>query len=320
MDYNKEELMKKNKHLFIASALSISLCVVSFFSILSISSTSKTSRGEVWMKDIADSTSLTTLSIPGSHDSGSLHSIADLAGKCQDLSISEQLSAGVRFYDIRLKQSNNSLKVVHGFVDQKLAFASVLKDFSLFLNKHPSEGLIVSIKKESEPTNSNISFEENLKKEIEQYSSIWDTSRMFPSTLKDLRGKIYLISRYENNSIGLDAYQGWLDPDASETSNSFDIASSNLHVQDYYKIYQIEDKQKEILNCLDYSSNNIDKLTLNFSSCYFLNSFPPTYAGSTAKIINSWFTETIKEKTNLGIIVSDFITSDFAEAIYKRNI
>ncbi len=311
--------MKKSKHFLIGSIISISLTLISLFAMLPLSSLSKTNKGQDWMKNIDDSTPITSLSIPGSHDSGALHSIADLAGKCQDLSIYEQLQTGVRFFDIRLKQDNNALKVVHGFVDQKLSFSSVLKDFSSFLTAHPSEGLIVSIKKESEASNTNLSFDESLKKELDDYASIWNVDRSLPNVMSELRGKIYLISRYEDNSIGLNAYDGWLDPDKSETTNTFDIASNNLHVQDYYQVKDIENKKSEIVKCLTFSKTYLDKLTLNFTSCYFLDSFPPTYAGTTAKIINDWFVEEIKERANLGIIVSDFITSGFAEAIYKRN-
>ena len=94
----------------------------------------------------------------------------------------------------------------------------------------------------------------------------------------------------------------------------------NLYIEEKKK-KDIENKKTEILNCLDYSYNNISQLTLNFSSCYFLNSFPPTYAGTTAKEINNWFIEQIetKDRNNLGIVVSDFVTSDFAQAIYRRN-
>lgn len=311
--------MKKNKHFIIGSLITVNIALIAIFAMLPLSSISKTNKGKEWMKNIDNSTLLTSLSIPGSHDSGALHSIADLAGKCQDLSIYEQLQAGVRFFDIRLKQYNDNLKVVHGFVDQKLSFSSVLKDFSNFLNLYPSEGLIVSIKKESNAVNTVTSFDESLKKELNDYSSIWNLSNDAPKTMGELRGKIYLISRYEENTIGLNAYDGWLDPDKSETTNTFDILDSNLHVQDYYQVKDINNKLSEISQCLTYSKANLDKLTLNFTSCYFLDKFPPTYAGSTAKIINNWFKEEIKEERNLGIIVSDFITSDFAEAIYSRN-
>ncbi len=285
---------------------------------LPLSSKSSTTKGVDWMKNIDDSTSLTSLSIPGSHDSGALHSIGDLSGKCQDLTISDQLKAGVRFFDIRLQLKNDELKIVHGIVDQKLHFSSVLKDFGSFLESHPSEGLIVSIKKESSDTGSSSTFEESLKTALSTYS-YWNTDRSLPKSLGKLRGKAYLVSRYKDNSYGLPAYDGWIEHDKESTTNTFDIEKGNLHVQDYFKIKDIENKKKEITSCLEYSAKNLDKLTLNFSSCYFLDSFPPTYAATTAKIINNWLPTLIKEKKNLGIIVSDFTTSNLCEQIYKRN-
>ena len=311
--------MNKNKHLIIAATIAAGVCVVSLFAMLPLSTTSSTTSGKDWMKNLNDSTSLTSISIPGSHDSGAFHSIGDLSGKCQDLAISDQLKAGARFFDIRLQQRNDELKVVHGIVDQALDFSKTLNDFETFLKENPTEGLIVSIKKESEAVNTTASFDESLKKALNSYSSIWDTSGKIPENVGKLRGKIFLISRYENNSIGLDAYEGWLDPDSSATTNTFNIEKNDLHVQDYYKVKDIKNKQSEITDCFDYSAKNLDKLTLNFSSCYFLNSFPPTYAGGTAKIINNWLKDEIKNRKNLGIIVSDFVTSELCKNIYERN-
>ncbi len=311
--------MKKNKHIIIGSAIVGSSSLISLFAMLPLSATSNTSKGSDWMKKVDDSIKLTALSIPGSHDSGALHSIGDLSGKCQDLSISDQLKAGVRFFDVRLQQRDGDLKIVHGIVDQKLDFSSVLNDFASFLESHPSEGLIVSVKEESSAVNTSKTFDESLKSALSGYSSIWNTDREIPESLGKLRGKIYLVSRYKGNSIGLPAYEGWIEHDKEATTNTFDIEKANLHVQDYFKIKGIENKQKEITSCLDYSANNLDKLTMNFSSCYYLDSFPPTYAATTAKIINNWLPTKIQNRKNLGIIVSDFITSDFAETIYKRN-
>ena len=311
--------MNKNKHFIIAGSITVAISIASLFAMLPLSATSSTKNGQEWMKEVNDDTSLTSLSIPGSHDSGALHSIADLAGKCQDLSISDQLNAGARFFDIRLQLRNEIFKVVHGFVDQNLNFSEVINDFKSFLTFHPSEALFVSIKEESASVNTETSFDDALKAILLSYTSIWDVSGELPSKIADLRGKIFLISRYKDNTIGLPAYEGWLDPDSSSTSNTFDIDASNLHVQDYYQVNEIENKQTEITKCFDYSNENLDKLTLNFSSCYFTNSFPPSYAGTTAKIINSWIIEEVKNRNNLGIIVSDFVTNSLCEAIYKRN-
>lgn len=314
------DFMERKKHIVILSSLFSLICIVSLFSVLPLSDKSTTNRGSEWMKKLDDDVSISSLSIPGSHDSGSLHSIGDLSGKCQDLSIASQLKAGVRFFDIRLQQRNDEMKVVHGIVDQKLDFSNVLDVFKSFLKEYPSEGIIASIKKEGDDVNCTSSFETTLKKELNDYSSILNLDREAPDSLGSLRGKVYLVSRYKDNTIGLPAYEGWIEHDKNSTTNTFDIKESNLHVQDYFKIYDIENKKKEITACLEYSKTHTNILTLNFTSCYYLDSFPPTYAGTTAKIINRWISEVIENENNLGILVSDFVTSDLCEAIYKRNL
>ena len=62
-------------------------------------------------------------------------------------------------------------------------------------------------------------------------------------------------------------------------------------------------------------------MVLNFTSCYLDYGFPPTYAGTSARLINPWLKEQIKDTNdNLGIIVADFIDKELAESIYKRNL
>ncbi len=312
--------MERKKHVIISSSIFSVICLVSLFAVLPLSKKASTSNGSDWMKSLDDSVSLTSLSIPGSHDSGALHSIGDLSGKCQDLAIEGQLKAGVRFFDIRLQQRDDEMKVFHGIVDQKLEFTKVLNEFKSFLTAHPSEAIIVSIKKESDDKDSSSSFETTLLKELSSYSTYWNLDRELPQTLGTLRGKAYLVSRYPDNTIGLPAYDGWLDHDKGSITNTFGIEGSNLHVQDFYKVSDIENKKEEITNCLEYSMNHTDTLTLNFTSCYYVDSFPPTYAGTTAKVINSWLPEIIKEKKNVGVLVSDFVTSDLCKTIYERNL
>ena len=111
-----------------------------------------------WMADLEDDASLNSLTIPGTHDSGALHSIADISGKCQTLTIREQLKIGVRFLDIRLQLVDNKLKVVHSFVDQMTDFEDTLSDMVNFIRNNGSEFLIVSIKEDASPKRSDKEF------------------------------------------------------------------------------------------------------------------------------------------------------------------
>ena len=48
----------------------------------------------------------------------------------------------------------------------------------------------------------------------------------------------------------------------------------------------IDIKKQDILSTIKYSKENNDKLVLNFTSCYLDYGFPPTYAGTSARLIN----------------------------------
>src|SRR5574344_1951730 len=101
------------------------------------------------MGKVGDNVALSALSIPGSHDSGAFYSVADVAGKCQDASIAEQLSYGIRFFDVRLRNDSNSLTVYHGFINEGLSFDNLLSSMYSFLKVHPKECLLLSAKEET---------------------------------------------------------------------------------------------------------------------------------------------------------------------------
>ncbi|MBA2474166.1 MAG: phosphatidylinositol-specific phospholipase C [Pseudonocardiales bacterium] len=100
-----------------------------------------------WMRDIRDDAPLTTLSIPGTHNSCSIHGPLGFA-KTQDRDLSDQLVAGIRFIDIRLAHYENNLCVHHDVVCMERSYTEVLTICSDFLGQHPSETILLSISNE----------------------------------------------------------------------------------------------------------------------------------------------------------------------------
>lgn len=295
------------KKLIIGLTIMISIIMIAIIAVIPIERNDKT--GAKWMGEVEDSRLITDLSIPGTHDSGATHSIFDVAGKCQDTSISRQLNMGVRFFDLRLQLVNNEFRIVHSFVDQDLKFKDVMKDISEFISRNKSEFIIISIKQEETSKDSTLDFKDELIKILNEFYVCLDNC--LPNTLGEARGKIYVLSRY-NLEFGIPAYSGWVDDDTFELNG--------LYIQDNYCIEDIEEKKKDIVDTINYSNNN-DCLVLNFTSCYLDNAFPPTYAGTTARIINPWFIKYISScDAKLGIIVADFMSADLAKSIYRRNI
>ncbi|MCH3908879.1 MAG: phosphatidylinositol-specific phospholipase C [Bacilli bacterium] len=310
--------MEKRK-ICLVSAISIAsvAALLSLLTVFSFFSSSDATNAE-WMKNIDDDASLSSLAIPGSHDSGATKSIADVAGKCQDSSITQQLDFGVRYFDVRLGAYNDDLVVYHGFIAQDLSFKDINDAMVSFLDEHPSETILLSVKEEKAPVGSSRDFETLLKEEIASSASYYLFSDSLPDKLGDCRKKIVLMSRYENNSIGIDCYSGWLDPKEASSDNSFVLSSSDIYVQDHYKLNDSETKWSAIEDTLAEAKKESHELTINFTSGYLVSSFPPSYAPSIAKTINQKLLSSITSGDK-GVFVMDFVTKDLVSTIVGAN-
>ena len=108
----------------------------------------QTLNRNAWMKGLDDGIPVCELTIPATHDSGALLGGESL--QTQDITIQEQLEAGVRGFDIRLQAcENGKLGVYHSVQFQDIYWETdVLPAFLDFLKKYPSETIFVSVKKE----------------------------------------------------------------------------------------------------------------------------------------------------------------------------
>ena len=266
-----------------------------------------------WMSRLDDKTPLNEVFIPGTHDSGALYSFLGVSGKCQSYTIGEQLSMGVRFFDIRLQLRGTELAVVHSFVDQKLTFDAVLEDIKAFLTENPSEFVIISIKEDADADAPELPFEKAVENALSEHlGSLLSTSAEVPSSVGEARGKVHIVSRYSGASIGVPAHSGWAD------STSFELGS--LYVQDYYAIDGVEAKMGDIKNAFLVSSEKKHALVLNFTSCYLSDGFPPAHAPTTAKLINPILSELIINGDAAPcVFISDFVTPELVRQILNKN-
>lgn len=296
------------KRVIVKISVMVIACLAALISVLPLQTAGK--DGGAWMAELDDARELNSLAIPGTHDSGATHSIADLSGKCQSLAIDEQLTLGVRFFDVRLKLDHNELNVVHSFVDQDTRFDEVLADMVNYLTENPSEFIILSVKEDADPSSSDIDFSEKLESTLLACELV-SRSTSLPKTVGDARGKIHIISRYADSTVGVPAYQGWAD------STSFEL--DELYVQDHYQVDDAETKIADIETALDIGAKKEYGLVLNFASCYYPDAFPPTYAGLPAHVINPWLTDNLPEREVCGVILCDFITAELCDAIIGGN-
>ncbi|MBF6273476.1 MULTISPECIES: phosphatidylinositol-specific phospholipase C domain-containing protein [Nocardia] len=117
-----------------------------------------------WMGALPDSTSLGEMSVPGTHDTLSIH--GGKAGPAvvtqekfdtgcteptcaSQRTLSTQLEAGIRALDIRVRRDEaGNLGVQHGSFYQQAGLDDVLRAGEQFLNRHPRETLLMRVKAE----------------------------------------------------------------------------------------------------------------------------------------------------------------------------
>ena len=270
-----------------------------------------------WMGAIPDATPLNNIAIPGTHDSGATKDmILSGTAKCQTLSIADQLNAGVRFLDIRLRRVNGSLHIYHGQVDQKLTFDEVLTACYTFLAENPTETLMMSIKEEYDASGTNDAFHTMVANKIGENASYWYTSGSIPQ-IGMIRGRIVLMRRYSGTSnFGINASSGWSD----NTTFSTSAGTCLLSVQDYYNNESADAKWNAITTMFQKMRYQKNTYYLNFTSGYKASSLGYPNINTIKNAINPQLIEYLKTSPDfVGIVIVDFVTDEIANLIYEVN-
>jgi 1-phosphatidylinositol phosphodiesterase len=132
------------------------------------------------------------MSIPGTHDSCAKYGPSIV--KCQQLNISDQLTRGIRFFDIRCRKDHGSsdFPIHHGPYYQHITLAGVLNQCYTFLDAHPDETILMRIKQEY----SHVSDWEFIDVFDRLNRSRMYVDRAIPK-LGDVRGRIVIIANVE---------------------------------------------------------------------------------------------------------------------------
>ena len=216
-------------------------------------------RLQNWMQEIEDNRLVCKMSIPGTHDTAA--DTGDKWTKTQDKSIKDQLKSGIRFFDIRLGYKDGALKLCHGsVVFNKTLTEDVLRTTAEFLRDHPSETVIMTLKEDLGGDKQ--TYYQALTRALEADPSL--TAYMAGNfrgnfTMKDLRGKMLLISRHWWSSTKSGRILSWPDNRAFSTEiEAYEGGGTPLHVEDHYKA-SAGDK-------VNYVATNVRKANAAFSS------------------------------------------------------
>ena len=293
-----------------------------------------------WMTLLDDNTKVALLTIPGTHDAAT--STCSAMGKCQTLTIPQQLECGVRAFDLRPTMDDNSTlgNIYHSILDTGVSMGDAMEYFDSFLKTHPGEGIIVIMRYESERQFLSPSIaEDNYKTAMKNF--LWN-NRIYQSrmaafnksmTMKDLRGKILIISRNDLSPVSTfeTAYTQW--SHSNSVGEALQIYGTGglgrIYVQDMYSAEKngnsseadfLAKKKELVCKLLDitvpfreYDQNN---WVINYCSGYAGSSFASDSYAKNAASTNPAALEHIKAHTGkgfTGIVMMDYAGTDTYE-------
>jgi len=228
-----------------------------------------------WMARLTNpENSLADVTIPGTHDSAAW-GMYDPKTQTQSISIADQLNAGVRFLDIRLKLSGGKLWLYHGVVYLGLSFDEVLGWITAFLDAHPTETIVMSVKNEAGTDG-------------DAFANAFKSTYMDPlgsrvylddvvPTIREARNRIVLVRRFGVPAVGfprvygLNLSSGWSDNNADFTisyrSQADPKRTLTAHIQDLYDTGDVATKWTALNGMLTQAeSGRPGEIYLNFAS------------------------------------------------------
>ena len=241
--------------------------------VVSIHAKSQVTDYQNWMAGLDDNAFICQLSIPGAHDaccssfSGWSAIGAAVAGKVQTKSVQQMLSLGARAFDLRPAVKDGKLTICHGILVTSFDFNTIMQQLCTYLDAHPSEFCVVTIRHEVEADDGDSSFGSKLQASL---ASIKDHLVDFrPNlTVGEARGKILFLSR---DAYDEPMYGGRLVDQGDNQSDINDMLGGHCYgpgsyrcswwSQGYYQYSDVNAKKNAILAMLEKSSELAGKYT-----------------------------------------------------------
>lgn len=160
---------------------------------------------KTWMGQIPDTTLISDINIPGSHDAAAINSWVRTVFATQYQTITQQLEVGIRLLDVRLKVyetgSNYRFMTCHSNYpgNEYQSFISLLDECKVFLSGQGSETIIMSLKVDDwNGTTNETAAKTALVNLLDTYPVLRNITSV--PVLSVCRGKIYLVNRIDNGT------------------------------------------------------------------------------------------------------------------------
>lgn len=283
---------------------------------------------EDWMSRLPDTVKVCRVSIPGTHDSGTagVGILTRHYARTQKLSIANQWDAGIRFFDLRPKIEDGTLRIYHGPANCHLGFEEALLIIKRELEQHPSEFCVVM-------TNSAGGGLEGVDMTMDLINTLFDIKMLAQfnakMTVADIRGRVLFIHRdYRTN--GRDwpgtVVLGWPGNGSSHHVRmmSSQEKSAVVWAQDYFtdggKGNYLDTKWDKVTSLVgEFASAPDGVWCINHASGY-TGSGISTNINRNARITNARLLEYLAgHKSPIGIIPMDFPAQELIDAIIFLN-
>lgn len=245
-----------------------------------------------WMRSIQNFTSISEITLPGTHDS-CCRSTWEFA-ETQTWTLSEQLQAGIRYLDIRCRHINNVFAIHHDLIFCGIFFSEVLNIITKFLSDNPSETVLMRIKEEYKPEKNTRSFQDTFRYYLETFGSLFYWGNVVPN-MGEARGKVVLLRDFYFDK-GLSYYV--------------------MDIQDKWQVDTLFDlrKKKDAVNsqCVRAVDGDKWRIYANYCSGAGWGCYPYTTAGYTNEI-------PLKYSGRLGVVIQDFPGEKLIEHLIKQN-
>jgi 1-phosphatidylinositol phosphodiesterase len=272
-----------------------------------------------WMAKLDDERMIAELSIPGTHDAAARFDLTQGLAKCQNLTIADQLAAGVRYFDLRCRQVQDQFLMYHGGVDQNQTFDEVLATMFEFLDEHPHETILASVKEEATPAQNTLTFEQVFEGYVAGAPARW-TLAPSPPRLGDVRGTLVLLRRFDATALplGVDATQ-WPDNATFTISD----ADAHLRIEDEYVVTDNDLKWTAITNMLGEAAAGDPSIwTLTYTSgIQVIMELPniPLVSDDINARLDAFLADPANAHAQLGTVVMDFVTDARIRKVIATN-
>ncbi len=271
-----------------------------------------------WMGRLPSDTLIRNITMPGTHDSCANYDLLGLSSisSTQDLTLKEQLEAGVRCLDIRITERDCGYGIYHGPVYMRMTLDDVTRVCRAFLEKHPTEFILLFIQYEN--GHHRLATPAIAELRDSDTGLFFQGDSLDEVRLSDVAGKIIPAESY---------YHLYGEP-ALVSQGDFWVPDDEWGYEEE-EFWVTDDPQRILDNALTLMekvrTNNrsyTDYPALYSTSSYFSGQFGlPNY-----RIVSSYVNpkvqaelEKYSEGAYFGILSVDHITRDLAHAIYSCN-